>query len=242
MNLSRLASERFGSIGWRLFEEQFSQPGPDGPPREVQLKQMVVDSVFQQGGMFGPESSLMPFGGGPSPQGLVLLGWVDEAPPDVRADGRKPAQQTTALLFMSLSFHLPDEGNVSLPPGLIPGAVVEMPVEGGPCGPDVTSLYIGRGQAIFEFQVPQGIQDVQVEKLELVLGSDGGWGQPPDTAIYDWDAEAWAKLDDPVMGVNVFPDAVGLISDDGRVRVRLSSEGGHGGGCVYVELGLEGIR
>jgi len=240
MNLSRLASERSGPIGWRLFEEQFSQPGPGGPPREVQLKQTVVDSVFQQGGMFGPESSFMPFGGGSSPQGLVLLGWIGEAPPDVRVDDRRPAQQTTALLYTSLSFRLPDEGSVSLPPGLIPGAVVEMPMEGGPCGPDTTSVYIGRGQATFEFQVPQGVRDVQVEKLKLILGSDGGWGQPPDTAVYDWDAEAWTKLDDPVMGVNVFPDAVGLISDDGRVHVRLSSEGGHGGGCVYVELGLEG--
>jgi hypothetical protein len=242
MNLSRLASERSGPIGWRLFEEQFSQPGPGGPPREVQLKQTVVDSVFQQGGMFGPESSVMPFRGGSPPQGLVLLGWVDEAPPEVRADGRKPAQQTTALLYTSLSFHLPNEGNVSLPPGLIPGAVVEMPVEGGPCGPDATFVYIGRGQATFEFQVPQGVWDVEVEKLKLILGSDGGWGQPPDTAIYDWHAEAWTKLDDPVMGVNVFPGAATLISHDGRVHVRLSSEGGRGGGCVYVELGLEGIR
>jgi hypothetical protein len=242
MNLSRLASERTEPMSWRLFEEQFSQPGPGGPPREVQLKQAVVDSVFQQGGMFGPASSVMPFRGGSSPQGLALLGWVDEAPPDVRVDGRKPAQQTTALLYTFLSLHLPDEGSVSLPPGLIPGAVVEMPVEGGPCGPDTTSVYIGRGQAIFEFQVPQGVRDVQVEKLELILGSDGGWGQLPDTAIYDWHAEAWTKLDDPVMGVNVFPDAATLISHDGRVHVRLSSEGGHGGGCVYVELGLEGTR
>ncbi len=43
------------------------------------------------------------------------------------------------------------------------------------------------------------------------------------------------------MGVNVFSDAAGLVSDDGLVRVRLSSESG-GGGCLYVELGLEGTR
>ncbi len=47
------------------------------------------------------------------------------------------------------------------------------------------------------------------------------------------------------MGINVFSDAagvVGVVNDDGLVRVRLSSEGGRGGGCFYVELGLEGRR
>ena len=243
MNLSSLARER--PISWQLFKEQFIQPGPGGPPREAQLKQTVVDSILGQGGNFGPISSV-PFGsGGRSLQGLVLLGWLDEAPPEVQVSGRKPAQQTTALLYMPLSYRLPDEGDVSLPPGLIPGWLVEMPVEGGLCGPGATSVYIGRGQATFEFQMPEGVRDVQIEKLMLVLRSEGGWEQPPDMAIYDWDAEAWAKLDDPVMGINVFSDAaglVGVVNDDGLVRVRLSSEVGRGGGCLYVELGLEGKR
>lgn len=243
MSLSDLVSERFGSIGWRLFEEQFNQPGPGGPPREVQLKQTIVDSVFEQGGRrFGPISSVRPGGGYGSSQGLVLLGWLDEAPPEVQVAGREPAQQTTALLYMPLSYHLAGEGSISLPPGLIPGALVEMPAEGGPCNPDATSVYIGRGQATFEFQVPEEIREMQIEKLKLALGTDGGGRQPVDTAIYDWDAEAWVELDDPVMGVNVFPNAAGLVSDDGRVRVRLSPEGGRGGGCIYVELGLEGKR
>jgi hypothetical protein len=241
MNLSGLAGERFGPIGWRLFEEQLDQPGPGGPPREAQLRQMVVDSVFQQGGTFSPASSFMRFGGG-SPQGLVLLGWLDKAPPEVWVAGQRPEQQTTALLHTSLSFHLPDEGRVSLLPGLIPGAVVQMPLEGGPCGPGATSVYVGRGQAVFEFRVPEGVRDVQVEELSLALGSDGGWGQPPQTAIYDWGAETWVELDDPVMGLNVFSDAASLVSDDGRVHVRLSSEDGRGSGCLYVELGLEGAR
>jgi len=241
MNLSGFGSKRFGPVGWRLFEEQFNSPGPGGPPREVQLKQMVVDSVFQQVGTMSPVSSFRSFGSA-SPQGLVLLGWLDEAPPDVRVAGRKLAQETTVFLYAPLSLDLPDEGSVSLPPGLVPGAVVEMPSEGGPCGPDTTSVYIGRGKAIFEFRLPQEIRDVQVDKLKLILGSDGAWGQPPHTAIYAWSAETWTELDDPVMGVNVFSDAAGLISDDGRVQVRLSSEDGRGGGCLYVALGLEGTR
>jgi hypothetical protein len=242
MDLSNLTGERLGPIGWRLFEEQFNQPGPGGPLREVQLKQMVVDNVLGQSGGFGPMLSVRFGSGSGSPSGLVLLGWLDKAPPDVQVAGRALTQQTTALFYAPLSFHLPDEGSVALPPGLIPGTLIEMPVQGGPCGPDVTSVYIERGQAVFEFQMPEGIRDVQVEKLKLVLGTDGGWGQPPDTAFYDWDAVTWTKIEDPVFGVNIFSDVDSLIGNDGRVRVRFSSEGGHGGGCLYVELGLEGMR
>jgi hypothetical protein len=242
INLFSLGNERFGPLGWRLFQEQFERAGPGGPARDAQLKQMVVDSVFDQRGKFGSISSVR-FGTESSMvRGLVLLGWLDEAPPDVRVDGRTPTQQTTALLYTSLFFHFSDDGPVSLPPGLIPGALVEMPAEGGLCGPGAASVYIGRGQAVFEFQMPQGVWDVQVGKLELVLNSDGGWVQPPDVAIYDWDAGAWLELDNPVMGVNVFSDAAGLMGDDGWVRVRLSSEDRRGGGCLYVELGLEGTR
>lgn len=243
MELPAIADQRFGPpLSYLLFEDQFNQPGLGGPSREAQLKQTVVGSVFDQEGRFGPMSSIRPGSGGVSPQGPVLLGWLDEAPPDVQVAGREPVQQTTALLYAPLSYRLPDKGDISLPPGLIPGALVEMPVEGGTCGPGVASVWLGRGQAVFEFQVPEEIRDVQVEKLELIIGTDGGWAQPPDAAIYDWDAEAWIELDGPVMGANIFSDAAGLVSDDGLARVRLSSSVSGRSGCLYVELGLEGTR
>ena len=249
INMPDLASQRFGpSMGWRLFQDQLNQSGPGGLPREAQLKQTVVDINFQgswglvvRGGL-GPIPGVLSLAGeGRARLGVELLGWLDEAPPDVQVAGRKPAQQTTALLYTTLSYGLPDEGDFSLPPGLILGTLVEAPVAGGPCGPDATSVHIGRGQAVFEFQVPGEVRDVQVDALKLVIGTDEGWAQPPDTAIYDWDAETWAELGSPVIGVNVFSDAAGLVRDDGLVRVRLSSEGSSGG-CIYVELGLEGTR
>jgi hypothetical protein len=241
MDLSGAAFEPVGPIGWRLFEDRLNQSGSGGPPREVQLKQTVIDSVFEQGGPFGPTSSVSFTTGSGSPPGLVLLGWLDGAPPDIMVGGRKPVQQTTALLYTSLSFSLPEEGIVSVLPGLIPGALIELPQEGGPCGPASTSVFIGRGQATFEFRLPEEIQDIQIDELKLVLRSDG-WGQPPDTAIYDWDAGSWLELHDPVMGANLVAAAAGLVSDDSLARVRLSSEDGRGGGCLYVELGLEGKR
>ncbi len=240
MNLTDPTGQSFGPpISYRLFEEEFNRVGPGGPPRDVQLKQTVVDAVFEQGGWFG--RGPLRYGGGSSLE-LLLLGWLDEAPPDVRVAGRKPAQQTTALLYAALPYRLSEEGGViSLPPGFIPGTLIELPAEGGTCGPLVTSVYIVRGQATFEFQLPPEVQDVRLEALKLLIGTDGGWGWLPDTAVYNWNAGTWTELEDPVIGVNVLSEPGSLVSEDGLVHVRLSSQG-DGGSCLYLELGLEGRR
>ncbi|GAB4530689.1 MAG: hypothetical protein Kow0063_09050 [Anaerolineae bacterium] len=223
-------------LSFLLYEDQFTQPGPGAPSREAELKRAVIDGVFNQSGPVSIWSSRMARGPW---RGLTLLGWLDQAPPEVRVAGRTPAQQTTALFYLPLSFHMPQEGNISLPPGLIPGALVVMPVEGGPCGPNGTSLWLGRGEAVFEFQAPQGIQ---VDELRLVISSDGaGWWQLPETAIYDYTLETWATLEEPITGINVIPDAGGMVNDHGQVRVRLSSAGNQVG-CLHLELGLEGRR
>jgi len=245
LELSNSADRAFGQpLSYLIYGDQFIQPGPGGPPREAEVKRIVAESILDQGSGFSPISSKIPWGpeGGTS-RGLTLLGWLDEAPPDVSVAGRVPGQQTTALLYAPLSFHLPEEGDVSLPPGLIPGALVAMPIEGGPCGPNIgTSLWLGRGEAVFEFQIPEEVRDVQIEEIKLAIGTDGGgWWQLPNTAVYNWDSETWVALSDPVMGINVIPDAANLVGQDGQVQVRLSSESNQGG-CLYLELGMEGRR
>jgi hypothetical protein len=78
--------------------------------------------------------------------------------------------------------------------------------------------------------------------LKLLMQSDGGgWWQPPDTAVYAWDSEAWVAVDEPVLGLNIISDAVGMVSPDGRIRVRLSAETNQGG-CLYLQLGVKGTR
>jgi hypothetical protein len=237
-------TERFGQpLSFQLFEDQLGQPGPSGPPREAEVKRTVVENVLNNNVGVSLTPSTNPLGSeGAAFRGLAFLGWSDEAPPDVRVAGRAPGQKTTALLYAPLSYHLPEKGNLSMPPGLIPGTLVKLPIDGGPCGPDAASLYLGQGEAVFEFQLPDETRDIRVDEIKLIIGTDGGgWWQPPDTAVYDWGRETWFALSDPVLGVNVVSDAATMVSDDGLVRVRMSADSNQGG-CLYLELGLEGRR
>jgi hypothetical protein len=101
---------------------------------------------------------------------------------------------------------------------------------------------LGRGTALFEFQIPEEARDVKVDRIKLAIRTDGGgWWDPPQTAVYDWNLDDWPVLADPVIGINVLSDAASMVSEDGLVRVRLSADSNQGG-CLYVELGLEGRR
>lgn len=244
MELLDLSDRVFGQpLSSRLFEEELQQSGPGSSPPEAELKRMIIDTVLEQGGgvvAVLPGSGLA--GAAGARRGLALLGWLDEAPPEVRVAGRAPTQQTTALLYAPILIHYSDGGDISLPPGLLPGRLVEMPEEGGTCGPGEAAVWLGRGQAVFEFQVPDEIQGVQAETLDVLLGAEGGgWWSPPDLAVYAWDTQTWAKVDEPVLGVNAVTDTIGMISDDGLIHVRLAAEVNRGG-CLYVELGLEGTQ
>lgn len=235
-----LAKEmNYASLGYRLYEEAFQQPGPNGPSREIQLKQIVLDNIFMAGTKFGTS----PVGlGDDESAGLLFLGWFHDVPPDITIQDRELIQQTTALLYTSLSYQLDVEGDISLPPGLIPSRVIEMPVEGGPCGSsDMSGFYIGRGEAVFEFRLPDELVGMQVDKLSLMLASDGGWMGVPEIALQNEAGDEWAELADPVFGLNVVSDPNGLVADDGRVRVRVSPHNAQGG-CLFLELGVTGSR
>jgi hypothetical protein len=121
--------------------------------------------------------------------------------------------------------------------------MIEAPSEGGMCGADgILAVYIGRGSAVFDFALPEDASGTQISQVTVSIRSEGGWQQPPTTALYDWSAGTWTELQEPVLGDNVIADAASLASRAGLVRVRLSAENDTRAGCLYVGLGFEGRR
>jgi hypothetical protein len=196
------------------------------------MKQSILDNVFRDGRlqMGGSTSD----GSGPH-----LLAWIDTAPPEIRVGGKEPQRQAVTLLFTSLTYNLPEDGTISLPPGLIPGAVVAMPEEGGLCGAAGNAVWLGRGEAIFEFALPEDIDGGDLRSLSVALTTDGPRWAPPETAIFDWEQQGWRGIDDAILGVNKLSEPEGLVGAGGLVRVRLSTGTGRSEGCFQVRLGLE---
>jgi hypothetical protein len=244
LEITDLIGQPYGNpLSYRIFEQEFNKPMTAGPSRELQIKQAVIDSLTQWGSGFTPISQKAQVSSGFGISNAVLLGWFNQAPDDVRVEGRIPAQMTTALLYTYLPYDLPDSDQIVILPGLISGKTVEMPVDGGYCGSSGgTHIYIGRGQAVFDFQIPQNYHKINFHTLNVFVGTEGGWSRVPEASIYDWQKEDWNILAGTNAGITDVAYEEGFIDDKYTVRVKLSTTDGFSGGCYFLGLGLEGDR
>jgi hypothetical protein len=167
---------------------------------------------------------------------------MDDAPPNVRINGEEPQEAATALYKTELTFKVPENGNISIPSGLIPGLVAEMPLSGGSCSAENTSIWIERGEAVLEFVLPPEFLDTNIDSIQFLIQTDGGWGTSPKIAIYDWNNADWVFIQKPIIGVNGISEPDLYINNDGLVRFQVSIENQdfRGGNCYYFGLGLEG--
>jgi hypothetical protein len=252
MELPSLLGQPFDSISYRIFQEYFQNPSPTGPPREIQLKQSILDNLFQGGNAYSPMLSAKSLNWDPgSLKRLILIGWLDQVPPEVQVSSRTPASQTTALLVEPLSYHLAGGDRVSLPPGFLSSSVIEMN-DAGYCGPmGMPAVYLGSREVVFEFHVPETLpgdsatatqsSNLQVISLVLDLGNQGDMRQPPATDVYQWQTDTWVPVENVNFGRNDIRADNGIINPQGQVRLRFTPQN-NAGGCFFLAMGLEGNR
>jgi hypothetical protein len=226
-------------LSYLLVQEQFNQPNPNGPDREVEVKRSIIEGLLERTPPF--KSSITPGAGQYSPLTRLplLLGWVDQSPPQARIAGEAPAQQTTGVLLFNLGFTI-QSGDISIPAGLIPGEVISYPLDGGSCGDmNTPSIYLNRGESIFRFSLPAQFANLAVNRLKLSIYTDGNWIGAPAVALFNWQTLDWVELTNIIQGINYTPDASGLINQDGEIQLRLSGKD-NSQACFYLGLGLEG--
>jgi hypothetical protein len=177
--------------------------------REYEMKSNIISSVFESGGWSKGGFSSSAFSTG-SYSGILFFGWLDQAPPDVKIADNAITHKTTALVYTSLDYQNPKEGPISLPPGMVPGRIAVMPQEGGNCGWN-TSVHMGRGQAEFEYRVPEKLSEMQIQSLRLSMWRDNTspWNMP-ELSLYDWETETWTIIKEPIQGINVVQNAAPL--------------------------------
>jgi len=239
IGLAELQSDRFGPpLSYRLFQENYTNDGTTS--RLVELKTNIVSSVLENTSWTKSLSSNMSaFGTNTSNMNAFLIGWLDQAPPEVQVRGSTLSYQTTTMVYSDLQYHLPTKGYIAFPTGLIPGTATEIPMNTSTCGLPA-SVSMGRGEAKFEFQIPEELPVVDFENIKLSYWRDStGQDQPPEVSLYQWEEEAWLSIQDTIQGTNIIANANQFIDQNGLIRIRIKSESDIYA-CHYLDLGIDG--
>ncbi len=207
------------SFPYFLFENAFRNIGPNGPSRELQARQQILEGWYQN------------FNGPPqSPDRPTLIGWMRASPLEVQVAGVPSAAQQLSLVIATLTLHY-QPGPVHLPAGAVPARVVSGQGDVGVCGQS-NQLYVNNGNAILEFQFPEELTRMHVTQLALIIQ-----GSASTVKLADRSGQ-WVKLDSPQNGRNELTEPERFVSSDGVVRVRLSGKSNTG--CVLYDLDVKG--
>jgi hypothetical protein len=217
--------------------------------RAIELKINILSAVLDNNQAWGMKAALssqaFPVGAGSetnTTSPVTVFGWLDQAPPNIEIRNNRLSQQTTALVYTTLNFKLPEDGSINLPVGMVPGSLTKLPRDGGPCGPNnMASVSMGTGEAEFEFQVPGDISSDRLNSLKLNLWRDSGgdWALP-ELSLWDWQAGGWSSVQNPILGINEFREPEALVSENGKIRVRLKNDNNMYA-CYFLDMGLDAV-
>ncbi|MFQ5593756.1 MAG: hypothetical protein ACE5HA_06370 [Anaerolineae bacterium] len=219
-------------ISYLILQDVFQKPEPTGLDREIRLKQQMLDSLFAS-----PYETGNAISAGP-----LLIAWLDRSPTAIRVEGLSVRELGTSLVIARPALRFGDR-DVSVPSGFVPAHLIDQDGGVSPCfGPQRNGFAFYQSKVTLDFSIPSELYDVDFNYLDLILATDGGWGQPPTTALYDWEAGAWHVLDNVKLGANPIDNANRFISANSHtVRVQMEA-GDDRGGCVYADIALEGVR
>jgi hypothetical protein len=242
LGLAELGKDLNGpGLSYKLFMEPQQNQNGGRISRDSMLKVNVIDSVIDGAywSKMGVQPAVSTSDSGGKLRGAVIFGWADQNPLEVKVRGYPITQMTTTLVYSDLLIGLPQNGRVTLPPGLIRGQFVETPRGYGPCGPgSTTSIFMDGVEAVAEFQLPEDLLGYNVTALKLSISIDNPSASIKALGLYDWQQEKWGGIDRSSAGTVIIPNATPYVSADGRVRVSLSNNQGSPG-CYFVDLGLE---
>jgi hypothetical protein len=243
-------------VYYTIYEEQMANASVSERAL-IDLKRSVLSPLFDNqvmvkfagGGVMGGGGG--GGGGGSDPAGglsqaalaqnVLVIGWVDELPPDIQIAGEEATVQTLGLTFDMIPYELATAGKIVFPPGLLAGHVIKS--DAGTCGPiDSVSMYIDRNmEATAEYLLPDP-QSIQYSQLDLRVQADQNPGSLlPVIALYDWDAEKWVKFPEVAAGTNTIEKPGRFIDTNGSVQIKVNyNEKAQMGGCIFLEIGFEG--
>lgn len=238
LNLLDIGSPNFGgSLSYAMFEQQLNSTSSTLDRRKAESRRAILENLVERTPSY--LSSKMPGGSNLiSKKDPYFIGWIEQSPIEVRIIGVEPAEQSASVVIYPLRYEFPDSIKLSIPVGLIPGHLIEVPRDGGICGiPGDTAVYISRGEAIFEFNLPADFLQNKKFDLKLGLWNDIQTLGSINVEFYNWKSQEWVQFSNFQSGINRIHEPSDFIRSDGVTQIKLSTPSNQS--CIYVALGLE---
>lgn len=207
-----------------LYENIWQNAGPQGPPRELQVQQQLLDS--QWGGMKEPTQP---------PVRPTLIAWLKASPLEVHVADTRWTTQQMGMVIAELAIAYPP-GPVRVSPAILTARLVQAEGNAYTCSSSPNQLAINEGAATLEFQLPYELRNLSVSRMALLIYASGG--NLPRIEFYTRDGE-WVTLESPQPLHTELTQPARFLLPGGLVRVRLSSNTVLGD-CPTYELEMEG--
>jgi hypothetical protein len=243
LDLTTQANNQMGMpLSYRLYDPSTRSISDDN--RMMDIKRSLVSRLVDANGskFSSMSSSLFPGRNLATRNGYLtatLFAWIDQVPPDVKVEGALVKKQVIGMLNQEVELKTGLANVVTVPAGMIPASMSQVPSNGGICGNgNVTGVTMQGGSAEFKYQLP-AMNGYYFTELRLFLSQDGPQGAAPGIALYDWSRKSWIVVKDPVMGVNTVVQPAAFIDPNHFVRVQVTGNANLNGFCTYIDLGLK---
>ena len=240
LKLDTAAPNQWGEpLSWRILrgdaDPNKPYPGPNGPlPPEAYMRDAVLNAVLS--GPWGMSVPTEP----------MLLGWMDTSPVSLQLDYDRAQYQHLTLIKMPVAPRYPADGQIALPRGWLASTIETSSRNGGPCPTSngVMGWYAESGVVTTTLQLPQDLQDFQIESATLHSASDGPAPNDTKISVYDWSANAWSDIEGMKAsnGKKALDQPARFVGPDGsfQLRTELGDAGNNGVGCMGLDMSLEG--
>ncbi len=232
LTLDQNSDMMMGFSSYVLFQDEFNRPG--GTSREANFKQTVLDSV-----LFNSFQNDLP-------RGPFLIGWLNDSPLPVRVEDRAVSTQKTSLAYGTLPLTF-DHSHIVVPPGFGQIETLALTGNASSCnyGRQTRGYYPYQGTVETKISLPARVRQIRPRQLDLYIYTDAGWAELPAVELYDQTGQEWILLEQARLGANPIP-AIDRFYDleTASVQVRLSDKAANfnGGGCLFLDLAMEGER
>jgi hypothetical protein len=157
-----------------------------------------------------------------TPDTITLIAWSDQPQLEISLGDDPFDSYATTLYFVEIPLTqnlISSTDAVTVPLSLLNWSVYD---DGsGVHNPTIYDLYLSNAAAAFEFQPWPEFQAMEVQELQIMLGSHDTSATPPQIQLWNWEQESWEISGDLGWGQRPVVEFTRFVGPGNTIRIRL---------------------